>query len=87
MQPKYNLGECTEEESSAFMKDFNELLNKHSVFFEPVPVYSREGLVKEDGTAYPWTTVCQIMLKKKTPVVEVVEAVPSPFTDESPKEA
>ncbi len=81
MEQKYNLRDCTTEESESFMKDFNELLKKHLVYFEPVPQYIREDLKS------PWRLTCQILLQKKTEVVEPKEAVPSPFTDESTKEA
>lgn len=80
-QPKYNLSDCTADESAAFMKEFNELLNKHSLYFEPVPQYIRKSLQS------PWETVCQIFLQKKTEIVEPEKAVPSLFTDESATEA
>lgn len=72
---KYNLSEPTKEEQEAFMKDFRELLEKHSMYYEPVPQYSR----KEIGA--PWEVTCQILLQKKE--LSVDEVIPSPFKDES----
>jgi len=79
-EPKYKLSDCTKEESDAFMKDFGELLNKHSLYFEPVPQFTRKSLTS------PWEIQTQIFLQKKSEIVEP-ESVPSPFADESPKEA
>ncbi len=79
-QPKYNLSDCTADESTAFMKEFNELLNKHSLYFEPVPAYTRKAL------GSPWELNCQIFLQKKTPIEDnlpVADSIPSPFTDET----
>lgn len=71
-EPKFDLTEVSKEETDAFMKDFQDLLKKHSLYFEPVPQYTRDTLTS------PWKTVCQVFLKKKIPIVE--KAIPSPFT-------
>lgn len=88
MPPKYSLSDCSKEEVDLFMKELGELLNKHSLYFEPVPKFTRDGLVQEDGKPYPWKIVCEILLNKKVEIVEATkeEGVPSPFTDESNKE-
>lgn len=75
-QPKFNLSDCTKEDSDAFMKDFGELLDKHSLYFEPVPQFIRTSLTD------PWRIVTQIFLQKKTKIAED-KSVPSPFTDAS----
>lgn len=83
-EQKYKLSDCTKEDSDLFMKEFGELLNKHSLYFEPVPQFIRDSLTA------PWKIVTQIFLQKKTEIVEpekVEDPIPSPFTDESPKEA
>ncbi len=67
---KFNLSEVSNEESQLFMKEFGELLEKHSLYFEPVPQFTREGLVQPDGKPYPWKIVTQILLQKKTSIVE-----------------
>lgn len=72
---KFKLSQPTEEEKSTFMKEFTALCDKHSMYFEPVPSYSR------DTFETPWQLVCQIWLQKKIEIVEVEKAVPSPFTD------
>lgn len=63
-EQKFNLTPTTEEENKVFMKEFGELLDKHSLYFEPVPQFTRETLTS------PWKIVTQIFLQKKTPVVE-----------------
>jgi hypothetical protein len=75
-QPKYKLVEATEEEKSNFMKDFNDILVKHSIYFEPVPQFTRETLND------PWKVVCQVLIQKKVEIVEVEkDSIPSPFAD------
>lgn len=79
-EPKYNLTPTTEAENNEFMKDFHDLLEKHSLYFEPVPKFTRKSLVS------PWEVTCQIFLQKKTLSavdVPVNESIPSPFTDET----
>ena len=74
MQPKYNLKDCTPEEQNSFMKEFQELLNKHSLYFEPVPQFTRDNINS------PWKIVCQVFLQKKVEVVEVEkDSISSPF--------
>ena len=62
---KYNLSAPTAEEQDAFMKEFNDLCKKHSIYFEPVPMFNREKV------GAPWQIICQIFLQKK---IEVVKA-------------
>ncbi len=71
--PKYKLVEATEEEKTDFMKKFNDLLNETSIYFEPVPQFSRESLQS------PWEVKCQIFLQKK--VLDEDNGVISPIQD------
>ena len=59
-QLRYKLSETTPEEQKAFMDEFQSLLDKHSLYFEPVPQYVRDSLQS------PWQLKCQIFLQKKT---------------------
>ncbi len=80
MQPetKYKLADVSEEEKNAFMKDFDALLKKHSVYFEPIPQIRRENLQT------PWKIVTEVLLQKKVEVVEVEKvSEPVPSTDPS----
>lgn len=80
-EPKYKLSDTTPEESKAFMVDFQELLSKHSLYFEPVPQFTRKSLTS------PWEIQTQIFLQRKTEIVKpekVEDSIPSPFTDENP---
>jgi hypothetical protein len=81
MQPKYKLSEPTAEEIKAFQEDFAAVLEKHSLYYEPVPQYSRKSL------SDPWTLTCQIFIQKKTAVEEETPQDESPKTPEEPVEA
>lgn len=61
---KFSLSDVTQEEQEAFMKDFTEFLNSRSLYFEPVPQYSRDDIKS------PWKTTVSIFLQKKTPITE-----------------
>lgn len=81
MEPKFSLSDCSPEEQKAFMSEFQELLNKHGLYFEPVPQFVRDSLTA------PWKIVTQIFLQKRTEIVEpeVVEKdMPSPFVSNEP---
>ena len=83
MNPKYKLSDATSEEQQAFLKDFNDLLNKHSMYYEPIPAFEREDISK------PWKLVFKIWLQKKKEIVEVEkDSIPSPFVEnnEPPEE-
>lgn len=78
MQPdqKYKLSEPTQEEKDSFMKDFEELLKKHSIYFEPVPQFARDNITS------PWKVICQIFLQKKAEIIEVEkDSIPSSFKE------
>lgn len=79
-EPKYSLSEVSKEQSDSFMKEFQELLNKHSLYYEPVPQFTRDSLTS------PWKIQCQILLQKKTEIVEptVEKGIPSPFSNNEP---
>lgn len=79
MEKKYNLSEANQEERDAFMKEFAELLDKHSLYFEPVPQFIR------DTIETPWRVVTQIFLQKKTEVVEVDKVVPGAVPSTNPE--
>lgn len=57
--PKYSLKDLTKEERDAFLKDFQSILEKHSVYFEPIPKMARKDLHS------PWQIVCDISILKK----------------------
>lgn len=78
MEQKISLKDCTKEESDLFMKEFGQLLEKHSLYFEPVPQFERDDLKS------PWKVVCQVFLQKKVEVVEK-ESLKSPLSDEITK--
>lgn len=61
-EQKATLVDFTDEEASAFAKDFQELLNKHSAYFEPIPKIIRINITD------PFTLGSDILLKKKVPV-------------------
>lgn len=63
-KPKYSLSDLSKEEQESFMKDFNEVLNNHSVYFEPIPQYTR----KDNNS--PWDITCSILLQKKILIKE-----------------
>ncbi len=47
------------------MKEFNELLNKYSLYFEPIPQYQRTAIGE------PWNPYgISILLQKKIPIPE-----------------
>ena len=68
--PKYKLVEPTNEEVIEFKKRFEDMLNDMSLYYEPVPQFSRSEIGK------PWEVVCQVYLRKK-----VINDVPSPFSE------
>ncbi len=72
--PKFDLVEATEQEKNDFMKKFGELLDETSMYFEPVPQFTRKSLQS------PWEIVCQVFLQKKVPV-NPEEGVISPIQD------
>lgn len=75
-ESKYKLVDLSEVEKNEFMKKFNDFLNENSVYFEPVPQFTRKTLQS------PWEIVTQIFLQKKVEVVEVEkDAVKSPFVE------
>lgn len=63
-EPKYKFIDASEEEKTDFMKKFNQLLVESSMYFEPVPQYSRKSI------QHPWETVCQILLQKKVEITD-----------------
>lgn len=73
---KYNLSAPTAEEQDAFMKEFNALVEKHSMYFEPVPFMQRKSLTD------PWEVSAQIFLQKKTLATQ--EDVLSPIQNVEP---
>lgn len=73
-EPKFSLIEASEEEKSSFMKKFGQLLEESSMYFEPVPQFTRESLQS------PWKIVYQIFLQKKVEIKE--EGVISPIQNE-----
>jgi len=60
-KPIYDLVDLTPEEVEEFKKSFQELLDSRSLYYEPVPAYTRETIMD------PWKLTCQILLKKKVP--------------------
>lgn len=60
MEQKYDLSDLSKEEQDSFMKDFGALLDKHSLYYEPVPQFVRETMES------PWEIRTQIFLQKKT---------------------
>jgi hypothetical protein len=81
MQPKFKLSEPTELEKQNFMNEFNELCNKHSMYFEPIPQYQRENITS------PWDLKVVIFLQKKKEIVEVEkDSIKSPLSDEFTKD-
>lgn len=63
MEPKYKLSMPTETEQQDFMKEFAELLDKHSMYYEPVPQFERVDLQS------PWQIKIAVFLQKKTEVI------------------
>ena len=63
---KFNLSDCSNEYRDLFMKEFQELLDKHSLYFEPIPTYQR------DTFESPWQIKCNILLQKRTEIVEPI---------------
>jgi hypothetical protein len=61
-EPKFLLSDATTEEQTTFMKEFMELLEKHSLYYEPVPQFTR------DDNQSPWKIVVQVILQKKTKI-------------------
>lgn len=77
-EPKFSLIEASEQEKTNFMRKFGELLEETSMYFEPVPQFTRDSLQS------PWNIVCQVFLQKKVPISE--ESVISPIQDVTPTE-
>lgn len=69
--PKYSLSEPSIEEKKSFMKDFNELLEKHSMYFEPIIKTIDEREILPDGRV-SWTTkrFTDIFINKKLEIPE-----------------
>lgn len=67
MQPRYLLSESTKEERDNFMMELQVLLDKHSLYFEPIPQITRESNDK------PWHISCQILLQKRTLIENINE--------------
>ena len=81
MNPKYKLVDMSDEEKSNFMKKLVEFCESESVYFEPVPQFTRDSI----GT--PWEIVTQVLLQKKIDIegeAPKEEGVPSPFTSDEP---
>lgn len=75
-EPKYSLSAPTQEEQSNFMKDLQAVVEKHEMYFEPIPQLQRKDLTS------PWEIACAWFLQKKTPIVEKTEeGTPSPFQE------
>ena len=62
---KFKLVDVSAEEQTFFLKDFEELLKKHSLYFEPIPQLRRDNMQS------PWKIVTEVLLQKKIEVVEV----------------
>lgn len=77
MNPKYKLVDLSDEEKSSFMEKFMKLCQEESVYFEPVPQFTRTAI------GQPWEIVTQVLLQKKI-TIEEEEGVPSPFTSDEP---
>lgn len=60
----FTLTDATTEEQQAFMTEFMALLEKHSLYYEPVPQFAR------DDVQSPWKVVVQVILQKKTKIDE-----------------
>lgn len=71
MEPKYNLSETTQEERNTFMQELNNLLDKNSFYFEPIPQYERKDLFS------PWELKVSFLLNKKTPSIDTADKIPS----------
>lgn len=56
---KYSVVDLTNEERDAFSKDFEALMEKHSVYFEPIPKIERKDMQS------PWQLGCNVLLLKK----------------------
>lgn len=83
-ESKYSLSPVSQDEQDLFMKEFQELLDKHSMYFEPIPFVQRKSLTD------PFEIAAQILLQKKTEIIPA-EAVPeesviSPIQDVTPEE-
>lgn len=82
MNPKYELVDMSEEEKSNFMEKFHKFLAEESVYFEPVPQFTRTAI------GAPWEIVMQVLLQKKINIEGEAsikeEGVPSPFTSDEP---
>lgn len=78
-ETKYDLSAPTAEEQQDFMKEFQELLEKHSMYFEPIPHMQRKSV------SDPWEFSSQVFLQKKTLVKEATpetDSVISPIQSE-----
>lgn len=65
MDKKYVLSAPTKEEQDNFLKEFQALCDKHSIYFEPIPQFTRKTI--QD----PWTIVCQAWIQKKTEEITI----------------
>lgn len=71
--PKFSIIEMTQAELSAFNKDFQELLDKHSAYFEPVTGKERYFFDSVDGkgnkvTKTGWIDTCSILVQKRVAI-------------------
>lgn len=73
-EPKFNLVELSKEEASAFSKDLEEILQKHSVYFRPIPK------VQTTGADQPFTLGAELFAMKRVEA-ESNKSVESPYAD------
>lgn len=67
MEQNYKLSDYTPEELKAFVKDFDEVLKKHSAYIEPTPQYQRRAVGE------PWGIGASLLIQKKTIIEKDVE--------------
>ncbi len=66
-----------------FQEELQALLDKWQAILEPEPQFMRNNITGQEGqTLGIWSQVMKFVVYKKTPE----DGVPSPFTDETPKE-
>lgn len=70
---KFNLVELTKEEATAFSKDMDAVISKHSIYFRPIPKIQTEGPDK------PFTLTAELFAMKKVELVP--KGVESPYAD------
>ena len=72
-EPKFTLSTPTQEEQNSFMKDLQEVVDKHEMYFEPIPQFQRKDLTS------PFEIACAWFIQKKTPIKK--EETPSTFQE------